>query len=331
MSWVVRPCYKRENGQPHPGHVWKPLSELGEPPDWFRCTDPELEVPDDDSITREDASQILGMGLQDQSCAIQDPHSPHFWTRRSEGHKQINSWCPGRRLPQVFPVLTPKNARSLVLGGTSGIGAACADLLGRIGVKAHALGAEQGDVRDLEWISSAIAAHSPTHVIYSVGVNQLDWIKDTTLQDFSTLFGVNVWGFVSTIQELQKLGYPCSVVAVTSDAARRPMRTSLAYCASKAALDMAVRVASRELAPEGWRINGVAPGKVSGTPMTEYVDARVQEIRGWTAEQASEYEKASSALGRSLTPGEVAAVIVDVLFSDSQGWTGDIISVNGGR
>jgi NAD(P)-dependent dehydrogenase (short-subunit alcohol dehydrogenase family) len=108
------------------------------------------------------------------------------------------------------------------------------------------------------------------------------------------------------------------------------MRTSAIYCASKAALEMAVRVASRELAPLGWRVNAVAPGKVADTPMTSYVDQRVMEIRGWTEEQASEYERQSSPLGRMVTKEEVADVILNVL-NGPQAQTGEIIAVNGGR
>ena len=108
------------------------------------------------------------------------------------------------------------------------------------------------------------------------------------------------------------------------------MRTSAIYCASKAALEMAVRVASREYAPAGWRINAVAPGKVEHTPMTDYVDHRVMELRGWTMEEADDYELASTPLGRKVTKEEVAQVIEQVLFGP-KAQTGEIVAVNGGR
>jgi NAD(P)-dependent dehydrogenase (short-subunit alcohol dehydrogenase family) len=108
------------------------------------------------------------------------------------------------------------------------------------------------------------------------------------------------------------------------------MRTSAVYCASKAALEMAVRVASREYAPKGWRINAVAPGKVADTPMTGYVDDRVLTLRGWSAEFAEKYELASTPLGRKITKAEVAGVIEQVLFGPAA-QTGEIVAVNGGR
>jgi NAD(P)-dependent dehydrogenase (short-subunit alcohol dehydrogenase family) len=227
--------------------------------------------------------------------------------------------------------------RLLVLGGTSGIGKAVADMAEEREFRQfkeqniNAVGREDFDIRDEPQLAQYIRVLQPTDVVYSVGVNELDWSRELHLQTFRQLMEVNVWGFLSVIQLLQTVPIrPVNVVAVTSDAAWRPMRTSSIYCASKAALEMAVRVASREMAPLGWRVNAVAPGKVADTPMTKYVDARVMEIRGWTEEQASEYERQSSPIGRMVTTEEVAEVILNVL-NGPKAQTGEIVAVNGGR
>ena len=152
--------------------------------------------------------------------------------------------------------------------------------LREIGVPVFAYGREHFDIRNAEALAVAIEESRPSHVVYSIGVNYLDWLGDLDERHFNRIITVNVWGFVRTLQALREAGCgPCSVVVISSDAAIRPMRTSLAYCASKAALEMAMRVASRELADEGWRINAVAPGKVEGTGMTDYVDIRVLALR----------------------------------------------------
>lgn len=176
-----------------------------------------------------------------------------------------------------------------------------------------------------------LADEKPNHVVYSVGINELDWSWNLTRESFDAIMAANVWGFINVLKALQETEKAYSVLALTSDAARRPMRTSMAYCASKAALDQVIRVASRELAKEGWRINGLAPGKVDGTAMTAYVDERVPQIRGWSPEQAEAYELSSSPIGRKLTREEVAEVACEVLLSPALGWTGDIVTVNGGR
>lgn len=221
----------------------------------------------------------------------------------------------------------------LVLGGTSGIGLTAYSRLMDSGhfTDGLAVGLETIDVNRTVDVIELIASTRPTDVVYSVGINRLDWIERVSRKDFHDVMGTNVWGFLKVVQSLHRIGSPwVNIIAVTSDAAWRPMRTSAIYCASKAALEMAVRVASREYAPIGWRINGVAPGKVENTPMTDYVDSRVLELRGWTQERAEAYEVGSTPLGRKVTKEEVASVIAHVMFGP-KAQTGEIVAVNGGR
>jgi len=222
----------------------------------------------------------------------------------------------------------------LVIGGNSGIGEACAEYIeDRITRRDNMIVADINymDVREWGDVGREIADLQPTHIVYSAGLNYLEWIGKLDENEVRGVFDVNVLGFLAVVDACRQVdSYAPSIVAITSDAAVRPMRTSIAYCASKAALDMAIRCASRELAPHGWRINGVAPGKVADTPMTEYVDARVLELRGWTAEFAEEYERKSSAIGRPVDKEEVAAVVW-ALLTGPAALTGEIVAVNGGR
>jgi NAD(P)-dependent dehydrogenase (short-subunit alcohol dehydrogenase family) len=223
--------------------------------------------------------------------------------------------------------------RLLVLGGTSGIGLAAYNRLMQSGefIEGAALGYENFHVAYASPMLRTVEDYKPTDIVYSVGINVLDWMRDIKVVEFIELMKTNVWGFINMMQALDRSnGESYNIVAVTSDAAWRPMRTSAVYCASKAALEMAVRVASREYAPFGWRINAVAPGKVADTSMTEYVDQRVLELRDWTVEAAEAYELQSTPLGRKVTKEEVAEVIAQVLFGPAA-QTGEIIAVNGGR
>lgn len=226
--------------------------------------------------------------------------------------------------------------RFLVIGGRSGIGEACVDFIeSRLTRRDDVVVPSESelDVTSFAMVNGYLKELQPTHILYSAGVNYLEWIGKLDYAEIAHLFDVNVQGFIRVIDAMWRHNSEMrgvSTVAITSDAAWRPMRTSIGYCASKAALEMAIRVASRELAPSGWRVNGVAPGKVSNTRMTDYVDARVQEIRGWTAEYAEEYERASSAIGRPVAPIEVAEVVWSVLTGPNA-MTGEIVAVNGGR
>lgn len=222
----------------------------------------------------------------------------------------------------------------LIIGGNSGIGKAVANKLsGRqdlflVYCPVHT----EMDVTSAEHVERYIRTNGPfDQIVYSAGVNRLQWIGPGIMSQIGHTMHVNVGGFVSVISA-HKSEYPdrpVSVVAVSSDAAERPMRGSLAYCASKAALDMAIKVAARELAPL-WRVNGVAPGMVEGTPMTDYIDRTIPLFRGWTPEEAREYERTSVPTGRRATLEEVADTIIWVLTGPAQ-MTGEIVKINGGR
>lgn len=229
-----------------------------------------------------------------------------------------------------------KKATVLVIGASSGIGKAIADLLYNMGVYTFTPNDEVLDVDDdMLMIEGALDGEKITHLVYSAGVNELCWIKDIesphagNYQNFSDLLSVNVVGFTRVLSVLLQKHPIRSVVAISSDAATRPMRGSLMYCASKAALDMAVRCAARELAPTV-RVNAIAPGMTDGTGMQAYIDKTVPKFRGWSIEQAEIYEKSQSPMGRRATTEEIAHVTIDVLFG-AEYMTGSIITVNGGR
>ena len=229
------------------------------------------------------------------------------------------------------------DGKVLIVGGRSGIGAATAELLGR---KYAARGLEIAipdhkmlDVNAPISIENYLIEHGPfTHIVYSAGLNKLAWVNARKISfKMEDMFSINCAGFVELIGSHIR-GYPTarlSAVAVSSDAATRPMRGSVAYCASKAALNMAVKVMARELAPLH-RINAVAPGMVEGTPMTAYIDEAVPEFRGWTEDEARKYEAQNTPTGRRATLGEVAETIEWVLFGPDQ-MTGAIIEINGGK
>lgn len=217
--------------------------------------------------------------------------------------------------------------RIWVIGGTSGIGAACADLFQDLGLgEVWSTGANV-DVRLPEHLDEflalkkSIAGDLPTHVVYSAGINHLEWASKLSPITMSQLYAVNVTGLLNVVQRVPAARY----VVIGSDAAWRPMRTSLAYCSSKAALSMAVKC----LAREGYRINEVAPGMTEPTGMQRYVDQRVPEVRGWTAEQAREYERTSTP--RRAQPWEIAEVVHSTLFCETDYLNGATIPVNGGR
>lgn len=222
--------------------------------------------------------------------------------------------------------------RLWVVGTDSGIGAHAAAMASSTYDDIIATTRGQCDVR-LPWdINDIVERHGPFDaVLYCSGVNHLDWSQDINDSEMIETFDVNVAGFIRIISRLAKSQResPTSIVAISSDAAYTPMRTSMAYCASKAALSMAVRVAAREHAPH-WRVNAIAPAAVEGTGMSRYVDGRVPELRGWLPSAARAHEMANTPLGRRVNMGEVAILALDMLVGP-ESLNGSIISLTGGK
>lgn len=175
-------------------------------------------------------------------------------------------------------------------------------------------------------------------LVYCVGVNDLQWLGKMGAREMvnaANIFAVNSLGFLNVINAIKRYipkptGNPFSIVAISSDAATRPLRTSAAYCGSKAALDAIVRVSARELGGSNFRVNAVSPGMVSGTGMTEQMDKMIPELRGWSLDMTLEYERSQEVVPGRVTTQEVAYVVVDVLTGPRH-LNGAIIPVNGGR
>jgi NAD(P)-dependent dehydrogenase (short-subunit alcohol dehydrogenase family) len=121
-----------------------------------------------------------------------------------------------------------------------------------------------------------------------------------------------------------------TVINVISDAAWRPMRHSLAYNISKAAMDMATKQMARELTkPRGVSFIGVRPGKMADTGMSRYIDAQVCKMRGWTPEQASDYFKAGSVTGLEFPVKAVAEFIVQLSYNATSYMSGACMDIVG--
>jgi NAD(P)-dependent dehydrogenase (short-subunit alcohol dehydrogenase family) len=166
------------------------------------------------------------------------------------------------------------------------------------------------------------------NLIYSAGITKLDWSIEASSEDMLNIYHINVVGLINVLQMLPMVR---RVVVIGSDAAWREMRTSVSYCASKAALHQAVRVIARERASDEFAINVVAPGMTEPTDMQAYVDKEVPRIRGWSPEAARDYETSQIPMERRAGISEIASVAVAVLLMPTNYLNGAIIPVNGGR
>lgn len=227
-----------------------------------------------------------------------------------------------------------RRAKLLVIGGTSGIGEETANMIkGLHDWDVFTPEKDELDVRSIGSVVAYLANHgSFDYVVYAAGVNYLEWLGKGYMPAHEDLIDVNLTGFIRFMDLIvaYQEDRTASVVVVGSDSAERPLRTSISYCASKAGLHQAARVAARELGPKGWRVNVVAPGMTDETGMQEYVDARVQEVRGWDEEFMRQYETSQEVVPGRISKAEVAEAIYFTLIGPAH-LNGSIITINGGR
>ena len=169
------------------------------------------------------------------------------------------------------------------------------------------------------------------YILYAAGLNELRYAEDEENEHLAEIFRVNVFGFITLLGQHRAVfpGKEFSAVAIVSDAMRTPMRGSVAYCSSKAALAMAVRTLAREFAP-ACRVNGVAPGVVEGTTMSAYIDETVPGFRGWSKDQAREYEQSGQPFKRRVRTEEVAEVVANTLYGPHY-MSGSIVEITGAK
>jgi NAD(P)-dependent dehydrogenase (short-subunit alcohol dehydrogenase family) len=217
----------------------------------------------------------------------------------------------------------------IVVGGGSGIGAAVAAMMRDAGTEVvvwdlAGRGDLDCDVGDPEQIVAATKASieligSPATLTITAGVGHSGMMTEVASQEWDRVMNVNVRGPWLTMRALAPLmaGAGGSMVVTSSISGRLSDQAMGVYCASKAALDMVVKVAAREWAPLV-RVNAVAPG-VTDTPML----GRAPIDGPWLSRVSQR-----TALERIGTPQDIAEAVLAV---HGMTWvTGQIIECDGG-
>lgn len=109
-----------------------------------------------------------------------------------------------------------------------------------------------------------------------------------------------------------------AIINLTSVSALDGRQGQIAYSAAKGAVVAMTRTAARELAPQGIRVNAVAPGYVETRLVDDLEDAKREEI------------ESAIDLGRFASPEEVASVIAFLASDDASYVVGQILRVDGG-
>jgi len=213
------------------------------------------------------------------------------------------------------------NKKALVTGASSGLGASIATHLNAAGFDVVQYDIQHGlDVRKPP-SSAAVTEQFPTGLdvlVNCAGVNLINWADEVMDWDWDNVMDVNAKALFFMTQAFllplrQRRG---TVLNVVSNAATMPMRCSAAYNASKGAALILTKQLARELSPEV-TVFSVSPNKLSGTGMSESIDRQVVRTRGWTEEQAREYQLAGLLTGKE-TPPDVVGEFVGFLLSKKE-------------
>jgi NAD(P)-dependent dehydrogenase (short-subunit alcohol dehydrogenase family) len=223
--------------------------------------------------------------------------------------------------------------QALIMGGTSGIGLATAELLtadgldvtvtGRDAAKLERVrglfeGAEQLDGTDRAAVSAFLERFgSFEHLVlaFSPGAIGLGPVKETSPDDFETAVTGKLFPYVHAIREARVTD---SITMISAASARAAFPGTVALSAANGAIERIVSPLAAELRPI--RVNAVAPGIVD-TPWWSFLsdEDRAAQFTEWTADLPA---------GRVAT-GEDVARAVRYLVGASL-ITGTIMPVDGG-
>jgi NAD(P)-dependent dehydrogenase (short-subunit alcohol dehydrogenase family) len=240
-----------------------------------------------------------------------------------------------------MPVFSGKSV--LVTGAASGIGLALAQHFATEGAArlilvdtspipmdfAHE--AVTGDVRD-EALWDRLDLAGLDHAVVNAGVAGAGAIADLALDEWRRILSINLDGAFLTLRAALRAmrGRGGSIVLTASAAGVKAEPGVAAYGASKAALIHLAKVAAKEGAPHGIRVNAIAPAGVE-TPVWDAIPMFAERAAQIGRDAAfAEMAAMATPLGRYAKPEEIARQIAFLLSDQSALVTGATLISDGG-
>jgi len=233
---------------------------------------------------------------------------------------------------------------ALVTGAASGIGAAITQRLSEDGAtiyaidrsaipSAPALTSFVGDVADeATWRTVEGSLSGLDLAVVNAGVADAAPIAEMTFAAWRRVLGVNLDGAFLTLRTALRLMNPGGAIVLVASAAALKAEIGVgAYAASKAGLIQLARVAAKESAGAGIRVNAIAPGGVE-TPIWSAMPFFLELVAERGSERAAYDAMAQMAtpLARYATAEEIAAQIAFLLSDAAATITGAVLTSDGG-
>ncbi len=237
----------------------------------------------------------------------------------------------------------------IITGGSSGIGAATAQLFSREGARVYVLdkrkSAYQGkniiyvlcDVSDSQQVQTAILKIQQQvsvidYLFCNAGVHLFATIEESSREAMHQVIGSNLFGTIYCLQQIlpimkkQKFG---AIVLMASDQAFIAKEQCAIYGASKAAIAQLAKSTALDYAAYGVRVNCVCPGTID-TPMYQRVIQQFQEKTQLSEHVIRENVADRLPLKRVGKPEEVASVVSFLCSEAAAFMTGALVNIDGG-
>lgn len=227
--------------------------------------------------------------------------------------------------------------RALVAGAAGGIGAAVARAFAEAGVEVIAADlrapdpapgmipracdvADETAVRAL--CAEAEALGGIDYLVNAAGIGLTASLADLSLEDWRRVMDANLTSCFLLAREARAMLVArrgAVVFCGSSNGINGGSRlSSAAYAVAKAGVHNLTRYLAKEWAPDGVRVNAIAPGPID-TPMIGRFDADTRERLRRTVP-----------LGRDGTPEEVAANVLFLCSRHAAWQTGTVVNISGG-
>jgi NAD(P)-dependent dehydrogenase (short-subunit alcohol dehydrogenase family) len=238
---------------------------------------------------------------------------------------------------------------ALITGGSSGLGLATAQRFAAEGARVFVTGRRRADLdaavaqigNDAVGVQGDIAKLEDLDRLYDVikqkagridvlfanaGGGEFMSLGQITEAHFDKYFGINVKGTLFTVQKaLPLMPDGAAIVLNGSMVSLKGFPAFGVYAATKAALRSFARTWSVDLKQRKIRVNVVAPGTVVTPGYKNELGLSDEQIKQFEAQAA-----ATTPLGRTGTPDEIAKAVLFLASDDSSFITGIELFVDGG-
>lgn len=167
-------------------------------------------------------------------------------------------------------------------------------------------------------------------LVNNAGVYKARQFLDYSTDDWSNILDINVTGMVRVIRAVLPMMLPlrsARIINIASIAGKKASVGQAAYNASKHAQLGITRCLALELGRTNIRVNAICPGF---TP-TDLIDIdEVAAAQGKDASNMWSSIEASSAIGRTVTKSEIAALVAYLASDAADGMNGQSLVLDGG-